>query len=692
MEIITYDLLLNTRYSGCRQQIQLYKGEVNARRFRIELCHGTEPIVLDPLTCIAIIRGVKADKTVLFNTATVTEKGKVEYTLGSQDTAAVGETWYEVQIISKDDSDTKGRLLYSAQFKVAVNNTAVDDGKITSSSEFGLLTDTIEKNKQWLSDTNRYIVNLEKNLKANIENWEETANGNLNNTIKEGLWLTKVSLDEENKLTPAWNRGSIDVYTHLEVENPGLFLSDYLKGGTNIRFYKFDLGLGTSGNATNFVIHMYDEEKSYIGKKSFSNNPPIDESTGYYEEPFVNDEGKIVSCAYIRLQVGKLYDENYDINSRLKISSVKYSREDIYLKNIVSEMMDKMHNHANKEILDEIKIATSSDVWQGTDALVPMYLLEAMLGGSEIMQHLAQATNQEYGVIRLAGGVETAEGVQNLAATPYELKYLLTEMGLWSDEQMSDESKGIVQNRVIKKYIDEKVDDCVPMSMTLAGISLDGDISADKLLTALGRNATSSAGQYFWILLKNCASTYEVYSLLYLTKDNENTKNLIKEMISIGKYSKKADWELIRNIEITEELGAIEITKDDADNAFTYDDIMVIANGIKGTNGANWWVSVKTTANTSSSGLVQAGNANAMSSSTARMIQTKIERMFGLNRYEYESSHKNTGTYVSTVNKGTLTTNFNLEESTKINYVRIHFSTNNVISAGTVLVYGRKRR
>lgn len=171
---------------------------------------------------------------------------------------------------------------------------------------------------------------------------------------------------------------------------------------------------------------------------------------------------------------------------------------------------------------------------------------------------------------------------------------------------------------------------------------------------------------------------------------NYYTKNLIDNMLK--EKAAKADWELIRNIEITEELGAIEITKDEEGNVFEYDDIMVIANGIKGTNGANWWVSVKTTANTSSSGLVQAGNANAMSSSTARMIQTKIERMFGLNRYEYESSHKNTGTYVSTVNKGTLTTNFNLEESTKINYVRIHFSTNNTISAGTVLVYGRKRR
>lgn len=178
------------------------------------------------------------------------------------------------------------------------------------------------------------------------------------------------------------------------------------------------------------------------------------------------------------------------------------------------------------------------------------------------------------------------------------------------------------------------------------------------------------------------------------TDISELAKSKVVEIIqpSIDKKVDKANWKLIRDITVEEELGAIEITKDEAGNAYEYDDIMVISSNVKGSNGANWWVSVRTTANTSSSGLVQVGNANSISSSTARIIQTKIERMFGLNRYEYESSYKNAGTYVSTVNKGTISTDFGLADNTKINYVRIHFSSNNSITDGKIIVYGRKRR
>lgn len=168
------------------------------------------------------------------------------------------------------------------------------------------------------------------------------------------------------------------------------------------------------------------------------------------------------------------------------------------------------------------------------------------------------------------------------------------------------------------------------------------------------------------------------------------TKSLIDNMLK--EKENKSDWELIRKIEITEELGAVEITKDKEENSFKYDDIMVIANNVKGSNSGNWWVSVKTTANPANSGLIQVGNANPLSSTTAKVIHTKIKRMFGVNRYEYDSSYKNTTAYASTTNKGTYAPPFELSEETKINYIRIHFSTNNTVNSGTIVVYGRKRR
>ncbi len=127
--------------------------------------------------------------------------------------------------------------------------------------------------------------------------------------------------------------------------------------------------------------------------------------------------------------------------------------------------------------IEALPVASSSDVWQGTDALIPMNLLETMLSDPTIMQYLQQATNQEYGVTRLAGGAETALGEPNLAATPYDLKYILTETGHWSDEQMSDESKGIVQNKVIKQYIDEVVSAYVSKNRKIAEVDLKQDIS-----------------------------------------------------------------------------------------------------------------------------------------------------------------------------------------------------------------------
>ena len=100
MDVVIYDILLDTQYAGCRRQIELKKGEANSKTFRIELCKGTEPIAIDPKETIAIIKGYKEDGTVIFNSAKITDESKIEYEVGSQDTAAVGTTWYEVQLVA----------------------------------------------------------------------------------------------------------------------------------------------------------------------------------------------------------------------------------------------------------------------------------------------------------------------------------------------------------------------------------------------------------------------------------------------------------------------------------------------------------------------------------------------------------------------------------------------------------------
>ena len=147
---IIYDVVLNVKYAGCRQQLHVTTGEVNARKLRIKLTNGAVPIKLNQYTDTAIMRGVKSDKKLIYNTAKITEEGNVEYTLGSQDTVS-GKTWYEVQVLRKD-GDVEPKIIYSAQFKVEVNNKLYDDGSVTSTNQFGVLEDTIETARSWMNE------------------------------------------------------------------------------------------------------------------------------------------------------------------------------------------------------------------------------------------------------------------------------------------------------------------------------------------------------------------------------------------------------------------------------------------------------------------------------------------------------------------------------------------------------------
>ncbi len=171
MDVVIYDILLDTQYAGCRRQIELKKGEANSKTFRIELCKGTKPIEIDPKEAMAIIRGCKEDGTVIVNPAKITNESKIEYEVGSQDTAAVGTTWYEVQVVAKDGESYK--ILYSAQFKAVVKDTLVEDGKITSSDEFGLLVDTITENKEWKENKDKELASWMEEREKEIDTKEK---------------------------------------------------------------------------------------------------------------------------------------------------------------------------------------------------------------------------------------------------------------------------------------------------------------------------------------------------------------------------------------------------------------------------------------------------------------------------------------------------------------------------------------
>lgn len=152
MEEIIYDLLLNVKHSGCRQKVILKYGEMNVRKLRIKLTNGSFPIMLNQFTDTVIIRGVKSDKTIVYNTGTITKEGNIEYTLANTETFAKGESWYEIQVIRNDIEDIEKKILFTTQFKVEILDILFEDEKVTSTNEMGVLLETIDNVKKWMKE------------------------------------------------------------------------------------------------------------------------------------------------------------------------------------------------------------------------------------------------------------------------------------------------------------------------------------------------------------------------------------------------------------------------------------------------------------------------------------------------------------------------------------------------------------
>lgn len=400
MEVI-YDLLLDVNHGGSKQCIELKKNEANAKKMRIELCKGIEPVLIDRENTIAIIRGYKPDGKIIFNTATVTEESKIEYTLGTQDTSASGTSWYEVQLITDEAGERK--ILYTAQFKAVIDDTVVDDGKITSSDEFGKLTETILENQTWL-----------KEKESSLNKWAEEQTEKIDTNEQEHIKLINDrTLNHKEKIILT----NEDNTTTVPVEK---------YGGTYLEFTSRELPVDYSflkivNNSDHNVAAIYaindDETKEYIGSVQAGFNPP---------------KSGIIDMTNVKKYIIKVQGMGpFDAD----ISQFEFTKMEraIYKNEIIQEMTGISENPVSATaVVDFVK--------------------------KDAVRMLPKATISTPGVIRLAGGSETAAGKDyESAVTPCILKYILTTVGCWADDSMSDKSNGIAKNRVIKEYIDRAI-------------------------------------------------------------------------------------------------------------------------------------------------------------------------------------------------------------------------------------------
>ncbi len=740
MDVITYGLLLNTRYSGCRQQIQLYKGEANARKLSIELCHGTEPVILDPLMCIAIIRGVKADKTVLFNTATVTEKGKVEYTLGSQDTAAVGETWYEVQIISKDESDTKGRLLYSAQFKAVVSDTVADDGKVTSSDEFGLLTDTIASNKEWV-------------------NQKQTE---LNNWMSE----KSVLIDERTLILK-----NVTTYTDADNTTPELVHIDY---------YNVDLLIFTSEwqEKDCDAIVIKNNSTGNIGEIRSVNEDGEDYALGYVLAGkkgifYLNN----INRYYIK--VGGMGPRDADISKFEFYKYVSYGEEvkDLRYTAVRKSTPIKVPKISeNTQIGNEINLGEILKKGVYPEADFQRACCEAVNYGHNILEWNNFITDLiEAGVYRNSDFQSGCVNAINYAHNLLNWQNFITDLikaGIYKNSDFQSgcvnainyahnslnwnvfldnlESAGIFERSTLL----QKIDECVPVNRTIAEVGLGQDISTYQFgqmvtnaLTAGGawmstltswlyglcgtktqqdknkadiekrvakfklktnNEPTTNANEYPGVKLGDICinESYRAWICEYLHEESNTvvwseiltptspyltgnfyTKNLVDNMLK--EKADKNEWELFNTYEANGETGGFEYTSASGIKA---KEIMIIGRGLTFSGGANMNLGFRTSANPYSSGHKQLVFTNSLTADNTYQIRGLIKRI-GTDEIlvSLELWREQSVSLVNVAKRQFIFNDTELFAGKNIVYVSNTVSSGNKINTGTIEIYTRGR-
>lgn len=160
MERVDVRISLDTEFKGCEKQIKLVQGESKTRKLIATITEGSRVIDLDPNTEIAIIRGLKPDKTPIYNICEIID-GKVYYTFSTQDTATSGTGLYEIQIVRVLEDAVS--VLHSVQFNTWVQENVTIDGEVESTGEYTALTSLIAAVGQF-GDINQRLKDIENEI------------------------------------------------------------------------------------------------------------------------------------------------------------------------------------------------------------------------------------------------------------------------------------------------------------------------------------------------------------------------------------------------------------------------------------------------------------------------------------------------------------------------------------------------
>ena len=305
------------------------------------------------------------------------------------------------------------------------------------------------------------------------------------------------SLEESTNIS--WDAGIINATTGVvekrQIVTQMFHVSNLISIKDKIRFTKFNVTEKHPLTATDYKLLIFKYYKNSDGSYGLSGCEQIEDITvpedvGYYDL-------KLEGVKYVRLEVFAPID--YDVQTNVLISQVGAEITDGIITQVISSLI--LNSLSKSDVLQSIVQASEQPI--SSTALIEY------LKSQDATNLMKRATMSTLGVVKLAGGSETAAGNDNESAvTPFNLKYILTQVGSFADDEMSDNSNGIVKNKVIKAYIDKLI----------AGIKQFKVIKTDVLPT---ENIDSNA-------------------IYFIPKKNKNNDDVFDEYMYINNK-----WELI---------------------------------------------------------------------------------------------------------------------------------------------------
>lgn len=141
-------------------QVPTVQGDGNKiRGFEVELIANNVQYVVDPSTTYVCIGGTKPDTKQILNECEITSQGYIHVDITQQMAAVAGRGDYSIVLIDKNTNTQ----LKSFPFYILTTPSAYSAQDITSSNEFGLLVDKINK----VEKLNIDVSKLENTIKTN---------------------------------------------------------------------------------------------------------------------------------------------------------------------------------------------------------------------------------------------------------------------------------------------------------------------------------------------------------------------------------------------------------------------------------------------------------------------------------------------------------------------------------------------